>query len=112
MQIGIIVNTNDAETIQNALEYANYALAQKDSAKIYLLGKGVEIEIHDKMEGYSMQPFTITKNMKEFIEKGGEIMASGKCLAFRELGVPEFCRTSSMAELHTMIKESDKIISF
>ena len=44
MKIGIILNTNEAETIWNAFRFGNEAIKNTHSVKIFLLGKGVEIE--------------------------------------------------------------------
>jgi len=42
MTIGIVISTNDAETVWNAFRLANYALNQGDTVSVFLLGKGVE----------------------------------------------------------------------
>ena len=44
MKIGIILNTNDAETCWNCFRFGNEALKNNHSVKIFLLGKGVEVE--------------------------------------------------------------------
>ncbi len=38
--LAIVIYSNDTETVWNALRLANYALTQKDTVKIFLLGKG------------------------------------------------------------------------
>jgi predicted peroxiredoxin len=112
MRLGVIVYTNDPETMQNALEFANYSQLKKDIVRVYLLGKGVEYQVHGKMEGYSTQPFKTIEHMKKFIDNGGEILASGKCLEFRELGVPELCKISSIDDLYSIVTESDRVVTF
>jgi uncharacterized protein involved in oxidation of intracellular sulfur len=112
MKLGIIVSSNDPETLQNALEFASFSLSKKDSVKVYLLGKGVELEVHGKMEGYYQQPVKTTEYVKKFIDGGGQILASKKCFEFRQLGVPEFCTVSSVGDLYNMIQESDRILTF
>jgi uncharacterized protein with von Willebrand factor type A (vWA) domain len=42
--IGIVIYSNDNETVWNALRFANYSKNQGDSVNIFLLGKGVELE--------------------------------------------------------------------
>ena len=44
MKLGIIVNTNDAETAWNALRLGNEALAGGNETNVFLLGIGVEVE--------------------------------------------------------------------
>lgn len=44
MKIGIILNTNEAETCWNCFRFSNEALKNAHSVRIFLLGKGVDIE--------------------------------------------------------------------
>lgn len=44
MKIGIVISNTDPELIWNALRFANTALLEDHQVKIFLLGKGVEIE--------------------------------------------------------------------
>lgn len=43
--IGIVIYSNDTETVWNAFRLANFALTQKDTVNIFLLDKGVEAQI-------------------------------------------------------------------
>jgi len=112
MKIGIVIYSNDSEAISNALDLANYAQQQGDKVNVFLIGKGVEAPTLSKTEGYARQPFKITEHIKKLIDNGGQIFASGKCLEFRDLGLPDLCVISSMQNLYAMIKESDKVITF
>ena len=44
MNIGVILNTNEAESVWNCFRFGNEALKRNHAVKIFLLGKGVEIE--------------------------------------------------------------------
>jgi len=44
MKVGIIVYTDDAEAVWNAFRFGNFTLAMGDRVKIFLLGKGVEVD--------------------------------------------------------------------
>src|SRR3989344_6904273 len=44
MKIGIVLNTNDAETCWNCFRFGNEAIKGGHTLKIFLLGKGVEVE--------------------------------------------------------------------
>lgn len=46
MQLGIIIYSNDAETVWNAYRFANFSLNKGDAVKVFLLAKGVEYETH------------------------------------------------------------------
>jgi len=106
MQLGIIIYSNDAETVWNAFRLANFAVKQGDVVKIFLLAKGVEYE------ALSNERFTITEQAETFIQHGGTLLACGTCLKSRNQNDSELCPLSTMSDLHTLVKESDKIISF
>ena len=98
MKLGIILNTDDPETVWNALRLGN-------ETSMFLLSSGVETEnIKDKT-------FDITGVLKEFQNGGGNLLACGTCLEVRhqEAGV---CPSSTMAELVEMISDSDKVVTF
>ncbi len=105
MKLGIIMNTNDLETVWNALRLGNKALAGGNKTSVFLLGSGVEIEnIKDKT-------FDITGALKKFLNSGGNLLACGSCLELRhqEAGV---CPISTMSQLVEMISDSDKVVTF
>ncbi len=104
MKLGIIVNTNDPETVWNALRLGNETLACGNETSMFLLGSGVEIEnIKDKT-------FDITGALEKFLNSGGNLLACGTCLGLRHQGA-SICSISSMAELVEMISDSDKVVT-
>ncbi|MBF8304237.1 MAG: hypothetical protein HW399_612, partial [Dehalococcoidia bacterium] len=42
MKFGIIISTNEPETVWNAFRFAVTAQRKKHTVKVFLLGKGVE----------------------------------------------------------------------
>ncbi|MDD5081875.1 MAG: DsrE family protein [Dehalococcoidales bacterium] len=112
MKLGLIVYSNDPETMSNALQFATYALKAGDQVKLFLLGKGVEAESLGKTESYAMQTFKTSEQMRSFVESGGQIFASGKCLDFREIGLPQLCTLSTMKDMYEMVRNSDKVVTF
>ncbi len=105
MRLGIIIYSNEPETVWNAFRLANFALKEKDSVKIFLLAKGVECET------LSTNKFKVTEEMQGFVDSGGEIFACGTCLKIRNSEGSEICPLSTMKDLYQIIKESDKIIT-
>src|SRR3990172_4468303 len=104
MKLGIIVNTNDAETAWNALRLGNEALVGRNQATMFLLGSGVEIvAIKDKS-------FDVAGVLKKFLDGGGRLLACGTCLEVRHqtAGV---CPVSTMSQLVKLISDSDKVVS-
>jgi len=106
MKLGIILYSNDAETVWNAFRFANFSLKESDTVKIFLLAKGVEYETLDS------EKFTIKDQVKSFLNTGGEIFACGTCLKSRQSQGSEMCPMSTMKDLYELVKESDKVISF
>ena len=106
MKLGIVIYSNNAETVWNAFRLGNFSLDKGDQVKIFLLAKGVECESLDTEE------FKVTKEIEIFIAHGGEIMACGTCLKIRQSKGTEVCPLSSMNDLYELIKTSDRVISF
>ena len=106
MKLGIIVYSNDAETVWNAFRLGVFSLKQKDAAKVFLLGKGVECESIDT------EKFKVTEQIKLFIDNGGSILSCGSCLKIRNSQGSETCPLSTMKDLYDIIKESDKVLTF
>jgi uncharacterized protein involved in oxidation of intracellular sulfur len=106
MKIGIVIYSNDLETVWNAFRFGNFALQEKDQVKVFLLAKGVECESIDT------EKFKVTEQMQSFVEKGGKILACGTCLKIRQLEGSEMCPLSTMKDLYEIVKESDKIVTF
>ena len=106
MKIGIILNSNEPETAWNALRLGIEALNKKNSAKIFLLGKGVEIE------NLQDQKFDVQKMVNAFKKRNGTILACGTCLKIRDKNESKICPISTMEELLELVEESDKILSF
>lgn len=104
--IGIVIYSNDVETVWNAIRFANFSKNQGDSVSIFLLGKGVELDNLVKTE----------KNVKEqagaFLESGGLILGCGTCLQSRKNNAPQICAFSSMGDLYDIIRKSKIIMTF
>lgn len=106
MRLGIVVYSNDAETVWNAFRLGVFALQEGDHVRAFLLGKGVEAESLDS------EKFKVTAQMKSFIKSGGVILACGTCLKSRQLEGTEICPVSTMANLYDLISDADKVLSF
>ena len=106
MKLGIVIYSNDAETIWNAFRFANFSLKEGDTVKVFLLAKGVEYE------SLNSEKFNIKEQSKSFLEKNGRIFACCTCLKSRESEGSETCPMSTMKDLYELVKESDKVISF
>ena len=106
MKMGIVINTNDPETVWNAFRFVVTSLLKQQEVKVFLLGRGVEIEqIKDEQ-------FNVTKLTDRFLHAGGHILACGTCLKMRNIEGLAICPTSSMADLLKIVQESDKVLTF
>ena len=105
MNIGIVLQSNDPETVWNALRFANTSLNARHIVKIFLLGKGVELE------QIKSEKFDVPSVIKAFLEKKGELLACGTCLESRNVE-SQICPVSNMASLLKIVEESDKVLVF
>ncbi len=106
MRIGIVISTNDAETCWNALRYANFCLSQKDTVKVFFMGKGVEYQ------KISTEKFNTVEQADGFLKSGGMIYACGTCIKSREQESSEMCPLSTMKDMYEIIKDSDRTVTF
>lgn len=106
MIIGIIISSNDTETVWNTFRYGNFAMKEGNEVRVFLTGKGVEAESLDN------EKFAVTQQMKEFVSNGGKILACGTCLKVRAFEGTETCPVSTLKDMHELVKESEKILTF
>lgn len=106
MKIGIIISSNDAETCWNALRYANFCLGQKDQAKVFFMGKGVEYQ------NISTGKFNTIEQADKFLQSGGRVYACGSCIKARGQEGSEICPINTMQDMYDIIRESDKVVTF
>ncbi len=106
MKLGIIIYSNDAETVWNVFRLANFSLKAGDTVKIFLLAKGVEYESLDS------EKYHIKEQAKSFLDNAGKIFACGTCLKSRAAEGSETCPMSTMKDLYALVKDSDKVLSF
>ncbi len=106
MNVGIVVYSNDPETVWNAIRFGNFALAMGDKVKMFLIGKGVEVE------SVTAEKFNVPEQLKTFLSTGGGLFACGTCLELRQMKPSSIYKVSTLKDLYELIKESDKIITF
>ena len=112
MNLGIIIYSNDPETMSRAFELATHALKQGDRVSVSLLAKGVEVENLSKYDARSGQAFRLAGQMQDIVDAGGKIFASGECIDFRGVNAPRLCTLSTMKDVYDMVRNSDKVVTF
>ncbi|KAF5431548.1 uncharacterized protein involved in oxidation of intracellular sulfur [Candidatus Methanophagaceae archaeon] len=107
MKLGIVIYSDDSETVWNAFRLGNFALKEGDEVNVFLLARGVECE------ALNTAKFVVTEQMQTFVDTGGEILACcGMCLKIRQSEGSEMCPLSTMKDLYDVISGSDKVVTF
>lgn len=66
MKLGIVIYSNDPETVWNAFRFGNHAIKHHgDEVRVFLLGRGVEAESLDS------EAFKVTEQVAQFVASGG-----------------------------------------
>lgn len=105
MKIGIVISTTDPETVWSALRFVNTAILDKHQTKIFLLGKGVEIEnIKD-------EKFNVAEQIYKIKELGGMMLACGTCIKSRNMQF-EMCPITTIKDMLKLVVESDRVLTF
>jgi len=104
MKLGMIITQTDPETVFNALRLALYSLEQDDEVRIFLSGKGVEIDRIEDPE------FDVKGQAQKVLEAGGQFLACGACLKLRDSEGSEVCPLSTLKDQYEIVRDSDRII--
>jgi sulfur relay (sulfurtransferase) complex TusBCD TusD component (DsrE family) len=105
MDLGMVVETNDAEKIWNGFRLANTALEADHTVEVFLLGDGVEAP---EIETEKYNPHGV---MQKFRRNGGTLLACGTCLDSRDLDEDELRPRATMGDLLGVIEDADKVVS-
>lgn len=104
--LGLVIYSNDTETVWNAFRLANYSKNKGDTVNIFLLGKGVEVEtLLNESED-------IKEQVEKFLNNDGTILGCGTCLQSRKNNEPQVCKFSSLADLYALIRENRIVLTF
>lgn len=106
VNLGIVIHSNDSETVWNAFRLANFARTQNQEVSVFLLGRGVEADSLDSAS------FSVTAEMQKFVQGGGAILACGTCLKIRQKAESELCPVSTMADLYALVAQAEKVLTF
>jgi uncharacterized protein involved in oxidation of intracellular sulfur len=106
MKTGIVIYSNDSETVWNAFRLANFTAAMNNDVSVFILGKGVELENLDT------ETFKIKEQVQEFLNSEGKIFTCGTCLEIHKLKAPENSVVATLKDLYDIIEQSDRLITF
>ncbi len=105
MKLGIIITQTDPETVFNALRLALFSLQQGDTVRIFLSGKGVDL---DKIED---PKFDVLGQAHKVLDAGGEFLACGTCLKLRDSQGSELCPISTLKDHYAIVRDSDRLVT-
>jgi uncharacterized protein involved in oxidation of intracellular sulfur len=105
MKLGLIITQTDPETVFNALRLALYSLEQGDEVRIFLSGRGVDI---DKIES---PQFDVQGQAQKVLDAGGRFQACGACLKLRESAGSEICPLSTLKDHYEIVRDSDRVVT-
>jgi len=105
MKLGMIVTQTDPETVFNALRLALYSLEQGDEVRLFLSGRGVEI---DRIED---PRFDVVTQAQKVLDAGGRFFACGTCLKLRESKGSQVCPISTLKDQYEIVRDSDKVVT-
>ena len=105
MKLGLIITQADPETGFNALRLALYSLGQGDEVRIFLSGKGVEVDrIKDER-------FDVKAQAQKVLDAGGQFFACGTCLKMRNSEGSDVCPLSTLKDHYEIVRDSDKVMT-
>jgi len=105
MNLGIVITQTDAETVFNVLRLAKYSLDQGDDVRIFLSGRGVEM---DKIEDAR---FNVREHARIVLDAGGRFYACETCLKIRESAGSEICPLSTLKDHYEIVRDSDRLVT-
>jgi uncharacterized protein involved in oxidation of intracellular sulfur len=106
MQIGILINSSDDETVWNALRFGIFALEKGDTVTAFFLGKGVPASQK------SAAPYNIPQQVQHFIGAAGKVYISRTGLHMHHLNASPQIIVAEMDTLYDLIEASEKIVTF
>jgi predicted peroxiredoxin len=88
----------------NALRLALFSLQQGDEVRLFLSGKGVEI---DRLEDAKFDVKTLAQQV---LDAGGQFLACGACLKLRDSQGSDICPLSTLKDQYEVVRDSDKVL--
>jgi len=101
----MVITQTEPETVFNALRLALYSLEQGDEVRIFLSGKGVDI---DKIEN---EKFDVQGQARKVLDAGGQFLACGTCLKLRNSEGSEICPLSTLKDHYEIVRDSDRLVT-
>lgn len=105
MKLAIIITQSDPETVFNSLRLASYSLKQGDEVKLFLSGRGVEI---DRIADAKLD---VKKLAHDILSLTRKILRLWNLIKLHKSDGSDNCRFSTMKNQYEIIREADKVIA-
>jgi len=106
MRYLLVINTDETETVWNALRFGTAAMSRGHEVSMFLLGPAVEIE------SIGDERFDVHRLLLRFDELGGVALSCGTCLRLRQMDAGAVCPMSTMDDLVRLTEEADRVLTF
>lgn len=106
MKYALVINTDETETVWNAIRFGSAALSRGHEVSIFLLGPAVGID------GVGNEQFDVQSLLLRFDELGGVALSCGTCLRLRKMDASAVCPMSTMDDLVRLTEEADRVLNF
>jgi uncharacterized protein involved in oxidation of intracellular sulfur len=105
MKLGMVITQTEPETVFNALRLVLYSLQQGDTVRIFLSGRGVDIDKIDEPR------FDVKGQAQKVLDAGGQFLACGSCLKLRNSEGSEICPLSTLKDHYEVVRDSDRLVT-
>lgn len=97
---------DEPELVFHVFRLASFSRNQGDEVRVFLPAEAVE---PDTIGDPSLD---VRGQAGSFLPAGGEILACGTCPKLRNSAGSELCPLSTMKDLHTLIREAGRVVTF
>lgn len=108
MKLGIIIYSNDPETVWNTFRFALKATEEDEFVTVFLTGRGVEADT-DILDTGS---FEVSEMKRRFLESGGKLFCCGTCSVTLRGKNPVAASKGGLKDMLDIIRDSDRVLTF
>jgi sulfur relay (sulfurtransferase) complex TusBCD TusD component (DsrE family) len=105
MHLGLVIETNDPESVWNAFRLATTALDAGHDVDAFLLGDGVEAS---DLEHEKFNPHGV---VRKFANEGGTLTACGTCLDSRDIDPDDLRPRGTMDDCLAIVEAADEVLT-
>jgi uncharacterized protein involved in oxidation of intracellular sulfur len=108
MKLGIIIYSNDPETVWNTFRFALKAREEGESVTVFLTGRGVEADTGILDSGN----FDVGDMKRRYLEADGKLLCCGTCSVTLRGKAPVEASKGGLKDMLDLIRDSDRVLTF